>query len=240
MSVVKGSIHRNREGKEFKVLRIKTENDVKVKFIESGYECRVRAHLLLAGNVRDYTYLENERNSWIPHEEVFQLNGGYEAHSISKNGKQVLVQFPNTGYVTTVGIDNARAGKVRDPFEPSWYGVGYLGLPDESLSYLKQARQLWQNMLKRCYSEVDERGYFGRATVDERWFSFENFANDIKHLKGFSDWLKGHTDSYCASNLDKDFYVPGNTVYARQYCRFLPQAYNKSLGKKNKTEKDWA
>lgn len=240
MTVLKDSVHRNRDGEIFKVLKVKSEGDICVEFVESGYTCRVRNSLILAGNVRDYTYLVEERDSWKPHDEVFKLNSGYEANSISRRGKSVRVVFPGTGHIAVVNIDNARAGKVKDPFVPAFYGVGYTGLPDTSLPHSRQAKQLWQNMMKRCYCENDERGYFGKASVDERWFSFENFLNDLKHLEGFGDWVKGHTDSYRASNLDKDFYVKGNTVYSRDYCRFLPQAYNKSLGKKGKTEKDWA
>lgn len=239
MTVVKGSVHQNREGKKFKVLKIKSENDVCVKFEDTGYACRVRSKLLLAGNVRDYTYLEQERLEWEPHSEVFEMNSGYKAESLYKKGKLVRVRFVNTGYVAVIDINNARAGKAKDPFELTRFGIGYIGLPDKNVSYYKQAMQLWQNMVKRCYSENDERGYFGKATVDERWLSFENFLNDIKFLEGFDDWVKGATDSYKASNLDKDFYVEGNMVYSRNYCRFLPQAYNKSLGKKNKTESDW-
>lgn len=240
MSVVKGSIHRNREGEEFKVVRIKSENDVVVQFLKTGYSCRVRSHLIEAGNVRDYTYLEKELESWIPHSEIFTMNAGYTAESICVKGSKVRIRFTDTGHVTVVSIHNARAGSIKDPFVCSVHSVGYIGLPDKKLPYWKQAQQLWSNMLKRCYSVKDERGYFGKATVDERWLSFENFLNDIKYLEGFDDWVKGSTDSYKASNLDKDFYVKGNTVYSRNYCRFLPQAYNKSLGKKNKTEKDWA
>ena len=240
MSVVKGSIHKNRDGDTFKVVGIKSVEDVKISFLETGYASRVRPKLILEGSVRDFTDLVKERESWVPYTEVFTTNAGATIQSIARNGTKIRVQFVETGYVTVLHIANARAGRVKDPFAPSLYGVGSIGLPDKSLPYHKQARQLWQNMIKRCYCEKDDRGYFGRSTVDDRWLCFENFLVDIKHLEGFSDWVKGHTDSYYSSNLDKDFYVPGNTIYSRNYCRFLPQSYNKSLGKKDKTEKDWA
>lgn len=240
MTVLKGTIHKNRDGQVFKVVGIKSAEDVKITFPETGYSSRVRPKSILELTARDFTSLEEELESWVPHSEKFTTGRGGEVESLFKKGKWIRVRFLETGYVTVVDAYNARKGTLKDPYAPSFYDVGSVGVSDKSLTYHNQAQQLWRNMVKRCYSEKDDRGYFGRSLVDDRWLCFENFLNDIKHLEGFSDWLKGHTDSYYASNLDKDFYVPGNTLYSRNYCRFLPQAYNKSLGKKNKTEKDWA
>lgn len=239
MTVLLNSVKVNPEGDAFKVVKIKSDNDVQVVFPSTGYTCRARAHLVVNGDVRDHTNLEQERESWIPHEEDFLTNSGHRFKSISKKGKTIRVVFEGTGYFTEVDLYNARAGKVKDPYEISIYGQGYIGLPDKKIPYWKQALQLWKNMMKRCYSEKDDRGYYGRCFVDERWKSFENFLNDIKYLEGFDEWLKGSEEDFYKSNLDKDFYVPGNNIYARHYCRFLPQSYNKSLGKKNKTVKDW-
>lgn len=240
MTVLKGSVHKNRDGDTFKVIGIKSENDVKIVFPETGYRSRVRSKLLLDGYVQDYTEYEVERTSWLAYSETFTTNAGQPVEAISRKGNKVRVRFSATGYITVVNIANARSGSMKDPYAPLVYGHGSVGVPDKTLPYCDQAKQLWQNMLKRCYCEKDERGYFGKSVVDDRWLCFENFLVDIKTLEGFDMWVKGHTDSYYNSNLDKDYYVPDNVVYSRNYCRFLPQAYNKSLGKKNKTEKDWA
>ncbi|MNQ81515.1 hypothetical protein D3C85_965380 [compost metagenome] len=239
MTVLKGSIYKNQEGESFEVVAIKSENDIKVRFIKTGYECRAREHIVKQGLVRDFTKFEDERDSWEPYEEHFTNNSGESFVSVLKRGRRIKVIFePN--YLVEVDINNARAGKVKNPYSISVYDQGYIGQPDKSLEYCKQAFQLWQNMMKRCYSEKDSRGYFGKCFVDERWKCFENFLNDIQYLEGFNDWLKGSDNTYFSSNLDKDFYIKGNDLYSRHYCRFLPQGYNKSLGKKNKTEKDWA
>lgn len=239
MSVVKGGIYKNREGLEFEVVKVRGENDVYIKFLETGYECRARQHLVESGNVRDYTSKRKERSTWKPINETYTVNSGEKVLAFAKKGNKVKVKFED-GYVVEVYDVNLKAGKVLNPFSISLYGEGYMGLPDTSIPYYKQAKQLWTNMMKRCYSTNDSRGYFGRAYVDERWKSFENFLNDLKFLEGFDDWLKGHTDPYFRSNLDKDFYIEGNDVYSRFYCCFLPDGFNKSLGKKDKTEKDWA
>jgi hypothetical protein len=240
MSVLKGGKYKNLEGDEFTVVKIKSDNDVAVRFDSTGYECRVRKGLLLQGLVRDYTPFQEDRNSWKTFTEEFVNNSGHTFKAISRKGGKVRVVFENTGYFTEVDLHNARAGKVKDPLEISVYGQGYLGVPDKSLPYWKRALQLWQNMMKRCYSDKDSRGYFEESFVDDRWKCFENFLNDISKLQGFGDWLNGDSSPYYNSNLDKDFYIEGNKVYSRHYCRFLPQGYNKSLGKRDKTEKDWA
>lgn len=240
MKVKENSVYENLDGDIYKVVKIKSENDVKVVFPSTGYSSRVRMHLVEKGLVRDFIKVEEERSSWTPYEEEFTTNSGHIFKSFAKKGKRIRVSFGNTGYSTEVDIYNARAGKVKDPFEISVYGEGYLGLPDKSLPYWRPALQLWQNMMKRCYSEKDCRGYYGECFVDERWKSFENFLNDIKYLKGFGEWIKGADNPFYLSNLDKDFYKPGNNTYSRHYCRFLPASYNKSLGKKGKTEEDWA
>lgn len=232
--------YKNLEGDSFVVTKVNSGDDVEVLFTDTGYNCRARGHLVESGLVRDFTELEAERTSWVPHKEEFVTNSGQKFTSFSSNGYFIRITFDNTNYSTKVYLSNARAGKVKDPFEVSVYGQGYLGLPDKSLPYWRQALQLWQNMMKRCYSEKDSRGYLGRCFVDDRWKSFENFLSDIKNLEGFKDWVRGSKDPYYLSNLDKDFYKQGNEVYSRHYCRFLPQSYNKSLGKKGKTKKDWA
>lgn len=240
MTVLQNKIYTNKDGDTYKVLRIKSVNDVVVEFVDTKYQCRSRSHLVLSGSVRDFTKLNEERDSWKPHRETFTNNSGETFRSFSKRGKKVRVEFENTGYVTEVFIDNARAGKVKDPYAVSVYGVGYEGNPDKSLPYWKQAKQLWTNMLKRCYSEKDDRGYYGKCFVDSKWHSFEAFLNDLKHLDGFDEWIKGNEDPYYRCHLDKDFYREDNNIYSRNLCRFLPMAYNQSLGKKGKTEEDWA
>lgn len=229
-SIIKKSV----KNEDFEILASKGECFA-IRFVATGYECRARKSLVNQGKVFDPTSLVNEKNSWTNHVEEFKTNSGQTFFSFLKKGKKVRVFFPETGYSAEVNIDNARVGKVKDPLSISVYGVGYLGVFDKSLPYWKQAQQLWQNMLKRCYSTKDERGYLGRAKVDERWFSFENFLNDLPKLDGFDGWLSGQ-ESGLKYNLDKDFYRKDNDTYSRHMCCFLPDSFNKALGKLGKTQ----
>lgn len=47
------------------------------------------------------------------------------------------------------------------------------------------------------------------------------FAKDIKKLEGYNDWLT--KTGYC---LDKDTKIPGNKVYCKAACRFVPASEN--------------
>lgn len=142
--------------------------------------------------------------------------------------RQVLVQFKDTGTTKWVYRENATKGKVNDPYAISVYGIGYMGDADKSLPYYKQAMQLWRNMMKRCYSTKDKKGYYGFAFVCTRWHCFENFINDLPQLENFDLWLSKENGNY---NLDKDKYGDGK-YYSKENCCFITEHENKSLGGK--------
>ncbi len=166
--------------------------------------------------------------------EKYVSNSGLEFIILSRDGKNCVVQFVGTGYTRTANIDNARAGKVRDLYNVSVYGYGYYG-EFEKVPYWKQAKQLWQNMLKRCYCEKDTRGYFKWGTrVDNKWLCFSNFLSDLPSLENFEKWLLGQREGKEKFNLDKDMKLPGNNVYCREACSFVEDSINKSAGARSK------
>lgn len=77
----------------------------------------------------------------------------------------------------------------------------------------------WHNMLERCYSTKYQRNkptYIG-CTVSNEWLSFSNFKKfyDANYREGFE--------------LDKDILFPGNKVYSKDTCVFVPQYLNNLL-----------
>lgn len=140
--------------------------------------------------------------------------------------KQFLVKFIDTGFTKWVYRENALDGKVRDMYAKSVYGIGYHGDVDKTVPYYKQAIQLWQNMMKRCYSTKDKKGYYGYVVVSPRWHSLENFINDLPKLNNFDKWLNPINENY---NLDKDFKGDG-TIYSFETCQFITEYENKSAG----------
>jgi len=165
-------------------------------------------------------------------ETVYVSNSGYEFIILSKEGRNCIVQFKETGTVRSANIDNIRAGKVRDPYAVATYGVGYDGEFSKT-PYWKQAKQLWRNMMKRCYCEKDTRGYFGRAVVTARWHCFANFLDDIAKLQNFNLWLEGQNSGKDKYNLDKDTLVAGCKVYSPSTCIFITEYENKAAGARN-------
>lgn len=165
--------------------------------------------------------------------EKYISNSGKEFVILSQTGKSCVIQFLESGSVRKANKDNIIAGKVRDLYAISCYGVGYEGVVDKSDPTWKAGKQLWRNMLKRCYCEADARGYFGKGiTVDPRWHCLANFLQDIKELQNYDKWVIGKR-SGTKFNLDKDLLFPGCNVYSKETCWFVEESINKSAGARN-------
>jgi hypothetical protein len=193
--------------------------------------------LIFRGISMNTISLENLETGWTPYTEEFTNNSGQSGKIIARNRKSVIVQFYDTGSTRKALIDNVRVGKVRDPYAKSVYDVGYIG-EHKKPTYYPQAKQLWQNMMKRCYSTKDIRGYAWKGTkVDDRWLCFSNFLEDLPKLDNFDLWLKGQKSGADKYNLDKDFKFPDNNVYSREACMFVTDFENKSAGGVNRQTK---
>lgn len=118
---------------------------------------------------------------------------------------------------------NFRVGQVRNPYDRTLFGVGYVGVGEYKLSEKnKQTRvyTAWSQMLNRCYNsnEAQKRpAYYGIVTVCEEWQCFQNFA-------------KWYFDNYYEIegrlHVDKDILCPGNKVYSPDKCLLVPQRIN--------------
>ncbi|EQB4828048.1 hypothetical protein N5D18_05030 [Enterobacter hormaechei] len=142
------------------------------------------------------------------------------------NKESVTIKFDNTGFITKVRARNLKSGQVKDPYAISVCEVGFIGVgvPTTINGKLTRIYSLWVHMLTRCYSEkyhLDFPSYKG-CSVAPRWCCFANFANDIKTLEGYEDWLDPH-NKIC---LDKDAKDPGNKLYSIDTCRFITSYEN--------------
>jgi hypothetical protein len=217
-------IKTNRDG-DVLVLSI-SKKFSEVKFLNTGFIRSVHTANLEKGKCADTTITDRKKEREV--NIVLLNNAGDELTMLSKKGNQCVVQFTKTGYTTKAYIENVVQGKIKDPYSPSTYNIGYPGLFNKKLSYCKQAQQLWRNMMKRCYSEADKKGYFGKGvTVDTRWHCFANFLDDISSLDNFHNWLNADKTGI-NYNLDKDFKFKSNKVYSKETCMFLQESINKS------------
>ena len=130
----------------------------------------------------------------------------------------VYIQFKTTGYVSKVNTSNLRRGAIRDPHQPTVYGVGFT----EGKSYIKSvAYTTWCDMLRRCYHKKHKgySRYGGRGvTVSAPWLYYSNFK---------SWWEKTYKGG--AICLDKDILVQNSKVYSEETCCLLPDDLNKMI-----------
>lgn len=155
----------------------------------------------------------------------FTTNEGYVVEVVKyNNAYNVTVQFDN-GFEKRVRASELRTGRVKNPYHPSVFGVGYFGVGKHKASASGERTQVykcWRSMLQRCYDpkSSESRPTYRECYVCEEWHNFQNFADWYEHQpnagkKGF--------------NLDKDLIYEGNKVYSPDSCSFVPQQINRIL-----------
>lgn len=145
-----------------------------------------------------------------------------------KNGTSLFrIRFIETGYERDVEKVEIKRGNIKDRFQRSVFGVGYLG--NTKMAGHKHEYSVWSSMIGRCYDKSNS-GYpnYGGVGVSvcERWHSFELFLSDMVGIEGFDKTLfdKGLLE------LDKDikqFDVDkSKRVYSAATCCFVSRAIN--------------
>lgn len=140
-----------------------------------------------------------------------------------KNTHKLWVKFEKGGLVQSTW-QNFCNGNIKNPYDSSVYGIGFIGEGDYKVSEkCKSTRQYktWQSMLGRGYDDkyhITHPSYIG-CSVSEEWHNFQNFA-------------KWYDENYyefegLPTELDKDILVKGNKVYSSENCVFVPHSINK-------------
>ena len=140
----------------------------------------------------------------------------------------VEIQFFKTGFETVARLGHIKSGQVRDSHLPSVYGVGITGTkyPITVNSVKTKEYDLWNGMLRRCYSDSLKKRYptYIDCEVSDNFKSYEYFYEWCNKQIGFGN------DGW---QLDKDLLVKGNKVYSEDYCVFIPQEINLLLVKRD-------
>lgn len=134
-----------------------------------------------------------------------------------RSATDVIVQFENTGYVTTTSTGNLKKGFVKDRTVPSVSGFGIVGdtnIRDEQGIIEKEYRK-WERMLDRVYARPT-KSYLDCA-VSLKFQRYVDFKEWCNKQVGFDqeDWV-----------LDKDILIKGNKEYSPETCCFVPSDIN--------------
>lgn len=227
-----GDVFKTNSYGEITILEKKEKGYFLVRFNDTGYTVTANRGNIIAGKVRDTTKLHHcTVTEWVDVNLETVSNSGAPFVILQRMSRKAKIVFTETKHFCVVEYQNALQGKVKDPYAKSVYGVGYLG-EKRNVTYIKQAKQLWNNMMKRCYSTVDERGYSGEVDVDARWLCFSNFVDDLPKLENFDNWLSSK-ETGVKFNLDKDLIIPNNKTYSVESCSFVQESLNKGATSRN-------
>lgn len=144
-----------------------------------------------------------------------------------KNNKEVLIEFQDKyKYRTYVKYTNFQDGLVRNPYDKTISGVGFMGV-GESYRDNVEAYHVWNDMISRCYdiNSLNYSNYYD-CTVCDEWHNFQNFIQ----------WY--NFNFYQVPNermhLDKDILYKGNRLYSPETCVFVPAGINAIFTHKKK------
>ena len=166
------------------------------------------------------------RNKSVLEGEIYSSNTcGYFEILKYYDYRNITIRFLKTGYEKSCGGYVIKKGRVRDPYYPVLFNIGFVGEGKYNSTYQNDSYySTWRSMLSRCYNSKDKgyKHYGGKGvTVDERWYNFQNFCDDIQQLEGYDEW-KSKNKGY-EWQLDKDKKQQGveNKIYSKDTCLFV-------------------
>lgn len=125
--------------------------------------------------------------------------------------------------VKNTTYSNFKNGQIKNPFDKSIYGIGYLGDGNNQTKIngkRVRAYNVWHEMVARCHEESRSfkyGSYYDICSVCREWLCYNTFA----------DWYeKNKYECEGRLHLDKDILYPGNKVYSPYTCLLVPQRIN--------------
>jgi len=140
-----------------------------------------------------------------------------------RSWEDVVVKFPS-GYVTETQVGHILRGNVKDVFQPSVAGVGFIGDGKYSATDGRRGTveyEYWSGMLRRVYDEkvVQKFPTYSEVSCCSEWHNFQNFA----------EWFHNHGYFDKGWHLDKDLIIPKNKTYSPEGCCIVPNEINQFL-----------
>lgn len=192
-------------------------SDVTVEFLDR-YKGRVK------------TRTENLRKGIVgnPNKEnlegqIFKTKGGTDCIVLNYNGyRDITVQFLDENkYVTKTHLRTLKRGGVKNPFDKTVYGIGFIGLGKHIPSLNgkdTKLYKLWASVICRTYHEYSLIRYptYRNVEICEEWLCFQNFA----------DWCLSNPYYNLGYCLDKDILSSSDKIYSPDTCCFIPHEIN--------------
>lgn len=154
---------------------------------------------------------------------TFPLKQGGTCTVTEYNGwDDVVVSFNDSyGYVKKVQAGHLRKGWVANPYHPTVFGIGFIGVGEFKTKNGKRDSHeyvIWRAMMTRCYCPDYQSRFptYKECTVDVNWHNFQNFAK----------WYTENKYYGLGYELDKDLLTKGNKIYSAKNCCLVPQSIN--------------
>jgi len=145
------------------------------------------------------------------------------------NSLDVVVKFED-GYITTCQYDAFKKGILKNPYDKTINGVGYLaeGIYESyDNGMVTKAYQVWCNMMTRCYNEKYQEKFptYKGCTVCTEWHNYQVFAKWF-----YKNYYEIDVEQM---DLEKDVIHKNNKIYSPETCIFAPHSINLLFIKRN-------
>lgn len=224
--------------REFVILEYNAANDVLIEFIESKYQTRTSMCQIKSGlkDPFEHSCVYFEDNKLKYEGSYFKTNQGYIVQVLKYNSiSNVDIKFLDTGYITSVTIQNLKNGQIRNPFHRNSFG-GYLGIGEYNNNNYKWLYRIWYNMLIRAndpeyYSKHHEyeTNVYDNTYIVTEWLNYNIFAD--WYVKEISKLNPNY--SY---DIDKDLLYPyykeftkNKKCYSPSTCVLIPRELNNHI-----------
>lgn len=148
-----------------------------------------------------------------------------------RSATDIDIQFEDGTILYSRQYRDAKLGTSKNPYHPSTYGRGYIGIGRHVTSINGKDTKMyttWYAMFVRCYNESNPNTNpsYKHCSVSKKWYNFQVFGD------WFEENWKDHMDS--SWDLDKDILIKGNKIYSSETCCFVPKEINTVFPKCNK------
>ena len=158
------------------------------------------------------------------------------------NCDDIIVEFQDKyKYRVHTKYIHFKKGNCKNPFHPSVFGHGHLGVDKNGnvpkVSEFKNGKNVptweynkWMHMLERCYDNKYKKRQptYKEVVCCNRWLCFAWFLEDLEMLKQEYSWSEDEK-----LNLDKDILNKNNKEYNLENCVLVPNYINSLFTKSN-------